>query len=401
MTTTPSLSPLPRVLEISSLEQFDRCAAMVLAMEQGRFAASMHGWHVQSVDLRGRSAVLEKLRPAGSVFLGCDIEGKTERRMRGGGALVFPEIPGLPFDPYRGELYTWDQLYSGIMQNSYESVPDARIYAWTSHRYGAGAHDALNAALASTLHDHAIGVRLDSQISTGELSHAPIVGVMGGHAQQRGSEGFRTAALLGHELAGSGFTVATGGGPGAMEAANLGAYLSSLSLTTLDQALEILAQAPTFDTSITGWARAAAKVRANWPHGSPNLGIPTWFYGHEPPNMFATHIAKYFANATREAVLLEKSSGGIVFLPGAAGTVQEIFQDACENYYASQGSISPMILVGVEHWTKTLPAFPLLEKLAGGRSMEKYVYLVDDPAEAVSILVDLNDGRVSGVRGLA
>ncbi|MCY1185328.1 hypothetical protein D9M73_260940 [compost metagenome] len=135
--------------------------------------------------------------------------------------------------------------------------------------------------------------------------------------------------------------------------------------------------------------------------GLPNLGIPTWFYGHEPPNMFATHIAKYFANATRESVLLEKCSGGIVFLPGAAGTVQEIFQDACENFYGAAGSISPMVLVGVEHWTRTLPAHPLLVELARGRAMEEKIFLVEDPAEAVRILVELNDGSISGVRGLA
>lgn len=401
MNTVPAMNPLPRVIEIASLEQFDRCVARVLAMEPGRLAASMHGWHVQSVDLRSRSAVLEKLRAAGSVFLGCEIEGKVERRLRGGGALVFPEIPGLPFDPYRGELYSWAELYAGIDTGSYESVPDARIYAWTQHRLGAGAHDALNAALAATLHDHAIGARLDTQIREGGLSHAPLVGVMGGHAQQRGGTAFRTAARLGHALADAGFIVATGGGPGAMEAANLGAYLSALPLAALDEALEMLAEEPAFDTSITGWARAAARVRAAWPHGTANLGIPTWFYGHEPPNMFATHIAKYFANATREAVLLEKCSGGIVFLPGAAGTVQEIFQDACENYYGAQGSISPMILVGVEHWTKVLPAYPLLQELARGRHMAHSVFLVDDPVEAASILVGLNDGGISGVRGLA
>ena len=117
--------------------------------------------------------------------------------------------------------------------------------------------------------------------------------------------------------------------------------------------------------------------------------------------MFATHIAKYFANATREAVLLDKCSGGIVFLPGAAGTVQEIFQDACENYYGAAGSLSPMVLVGIEHWTRTLPAYPLLEALARDRGMEKQVFLVDDAAEAVRILVELNDGSISGVRGLA
>jgi predicted Rossmann-fold nucleotide-binding protein len=117
--------------------------------------------------------------------------------------------------------------------------------------------------------------------------------------------------------------------------------------------------------------------------------------------MFATHIAKYFANATREAVLLQKCSGGIIFLPGAAGTVQEIFQDACENFYGSAESISPMVLVGVEYWTKTLPAYPLLLELARGRAMEEKVFLVDHPDEAVRILVELNNGTIFGVRGLA
>ncbi|MFL4478715.1 LOG family protein [Paeniglutamicibacter sp. ORCA_105] len=401
MDSTPALHPLPRVIEIASLADFDRHAAAALALTDKRLAASMHGWHVQSVDLRARGAMLEKLRAAGSVFMGCEIEGKIERRLRGGGALVFPEIPGLPFDPYRGELYSGGELYAGLEAGSYETVPDARIYAWLSHRYGAGAHDALNAALSSTLHDHAIGSRLESQIRDGALAHAPLVGVMGGHAQQRGSDGYATAARLGYALSGAGFIVATGGGPGAMEAANLGAYLGAGSTENLAEALEMLAVEPGFASSVTRWARAAARVRERWPVGLSNLGIPTWFYGHEPPNMFATHIAKYFANATREAVLLEKCSGGIVFMPGAAGTVQEIFQDACENFYGAAGSISPMVLVGVDYWTQTLPAYPLLVDLARGRAMEDMVFLVDEPSEAVRILVELDDGSISGVRGLA
>lgn len=401
MNSTPAFQPLPRVIEIASLADFDKHVATVLALSDKRFAASMHGWHVQSVDLRARSAVLEKLRSSGSVFMGCEIEAKIERRLRGGGALVFPEIPGLPFDPYRGELYTGAELYAGLSAGSYEGVVDARIYAWAAHRLGAGAHDSLNAALSSTLHDHAIGLRLDSQIRDGELSHAPLVGVMGGHAAARGSTGYALAARLGQALSGAGFIVATGGGPGAMEAANLGAYLGAGNQQILDEALAILAEEPGFAPSVTRWARAAARVCERWPDGLANLGIPTWFYGHEPPNMFATHIAKYFANATREAVLLQKCSGGIIFLPGAAGTVQEIFQDACENFYGSAESISPMVLVGVEYWTKTLPAYPLLLELARGRAMEEKVFLVDHPDEAVRILVELNNGTIFGVRGLA
>ena len=97
------------------------------------------------------------------------------------------------------------------------------------------------------------------------------------------------------------------------------------------------------------------EVRERFPDGAESLGIPTWHYGHEPPNVFATAIAKYFRNATREAILLEVCDAGIVFLPGAGGTVQEVFQDACENYYADESSVAPMVLVGRTYWTETCP----------------------------------------------
>ena len=127
-----------------------------------------------------------------------------------------------------------------------------------------------------------------------------------------------------------------------------------------------------------------------WPDGGPSVGIPTWFYGHEPPNPFATLIAKYFQNAVREDTLLHRCNAGIVFLPGAAGTVQEIFQDACENYYAPRAAVAPMILLGREHWTRELPAWDLLRALADGRehdhAMTRAIHLVDSVEEAVDRL---------------
>src|SRR4029079_5408903 len=104
--------------------------------------------------------------------------------------------------------------------------------------------------------------------------------------------------------------------------------------------------------------------RDRFPDGAESLGIPTWHYGHEPPNVFASAIAKYFPNPTREAILLEACDGGIVFLPGAAGTVQEVFQDACENYYADESAVAPMVLLGRAHWTEELPVWPMLQALA-------------------------------------
>jgi predicted Rossmann-fold nucleotide-binding protein len=213
-----------------------------------------------------------------------------------------------------------------------------------------------------------------------------MVGVMGGHAARRGTALFEEAALLGRLLARNNRVVATGGGPGTMEAANLGAFLSEAPEQEFRQALADLAAVPAFRPSVSAWARAAAAVVERYPEGTPSLGIPTWYYGHEPPNFFATHVAKYFANAIREAILLELCNGGIVFLPGSGGTVQEIFQDACENYYGAPETITPMVLVGQEHWLLRFPAWPLLQSLASGRRMEGRIFLVDTVEEALDAL---------------
>ena len=368
-----ALNPMPRILEVESLERFDQL------VEHG--ATSMEGWHLQSLDLTERSSELKALDASGSMFLGCVLQPGMEQSLRARGALVFPLLPDVPFNAYRPDLYTGPELYEGVEASPYELTPDARIYAWTQRQGRAG----VDSAIAAALHDHHIGDALAAVLA--QLgADSRVVGVMGGHAAGRGSSAYDDAARLGRGLAAAGHVVATGGGPGAMEAANLGAYLAAAPDEALDDALARLAVVPSYRPSVSGWARAALAVLGEHPAGTPSLGIPTWFYGHEPPNLFATHIAKYFANAVREAVLLEKCTGGVVFLPGAAGTVQEIFQDGCENYYAAPEAITPMILVGVRHWTEDLPAWPLLSALARGRGMEGSVHLVDSVEEAVAVL---------------
>jgi predicted Rossmann-fold nucleotide-binding protein len=171
-----------------------------------------------------------------------------------------------------------------------------------------------------------------------------------------------------------------------MEAANLGARLAGEPVETAMDASARLAATPSYRPSVDAWLESARAVVAEHPQATETLGVPTWHYGHEPSNAFATVIAKYLGNPTREAILLEICDAGIVFLPGAAGTVQEVFQDACENYYADESSVAPMVLVGRHYWTETLPAWPLLQVLARGRAMEDHVHLVDSVAEAAELI---------------
>jgi predicted Rossmann-fold nucleotide-binding protein len=375
MNLSGKLGPSPRTLDVEDLASFDQLVSAG--------AQEMDGWHAQSLDLRGRSAALGRIQVAGAIFLGCTFDEGMEDALRRRGALIFPRLDGVPFNPYRAGLYSPQELYAGLADSPYEDLPDARIYQWSIEP---GLRHRLDATLASALHDHAIGDALEELHGHEDWAGRKMVGVMGGHAAQRGRTDYAQAAMLGRLLARDGHAVATGGGPGAMEAANLGAYLSQADDGALQAALQTLASVPGFRPSVSAWARAAAAVVEAHPGGTPSLGIPTWFYGHEPPNYFATHIAKYFANAVREAILLELCHGGIVFLPGAAGTVQEIFQDACENYYAADAKITPMVLVGKHHWEHRYPAWPMLQSLASGRSMADRIFLVDSVEDAAAIL---------------
>ncbi len=350
-----------RVLEVDSLAEFD------LRLTRG--ASSLSGWRLRGIDLEERTDVLANLRVDGALFLGCTFAQGVSQDLVERGAIVFPALPGTPVNTYRTELYTPGELFD---TPHYPDSLDARAYAWSC----AG----IDPELARSLHDHAI-----DQALTRWIEGRHLVGVMGGHALERGRSEYAFAARLGHAL-GQGQVVTTGGGPGAMEAANLGAYLADEPTEVLAEALGTLAAAPSFTPDVGSWAKAAFDVLAAWPEGRQTLGIPTWHYGHEPPNPFATAIAKYFRNATREAILLAVCDRGIVFLPGAAGTLQEVFQDACENYYADESAVAPMVLVGREHWTETVPAWNLLKALSRGRAMEEHVHLVDTVEEATEVV---------------
>jgi len=357
--------------EIESLAELDRAVARARAG-----SGSMSTWEVQGLDLTSREDALDGLEPRGALFLGCTISDETADRLRDGGALVFPDVPDVPFDPWRAHLYTPRELYADL-DHGYQSTLDARIHAWS--RRARGRHD-LSDLLAKALHDRSVEDALEEMV-TGRH----VVGVMGGHALERDDTAYAHAARLGQELARRGHTVATGGGPGAMEAANLGARLADEPRARLDRVIATLATVPSFESQVTTWARTGFEAVEGLPDSGRSLGIPTWFYGHEPPNPFCSAIAKYFRNALREEVLLQVGRAGIVFLPGAAGTVQEIFAAVCANYYAGD-DVAPMVFVGERHWNDVLPVWPLVRAMAGDRPFATTTSLVDDVAEVPDLI---------------
>lgn len=91
--------------EIESLAEFDEVVSA---------GGSLAQFRVQAVDLTDRTAALLSVDTAGAVFLGCAMDPEAAAKVRAAGALVFPPVPGLPFDPYRGLLYSPAELFDAL-----------------------------------------------------------------------------------------------------------------------------------------------------------------------------------------------------------------------------------------------------------------------------------------------
>jgi predicted Rossmann-fold nucleotide-binding protein len=316
-------------------------------------------------------------------------------------------VSALPFDPGRREVYSPGELFAGFDPGrpvTFGETPDFASFRWFVAT-GRGTPMDADAAVERAIHDAHLTFDLGAIIAGRR-----VVGVMGGHQLPRDSVDYRQVAELARDLAQRGMLLCTGGGPGAMEAAHLGASLSAHPDARLAEAIATLAAAPLMPdllgivdadgtpdpelVAVAGeWFRPAWMASRAVEDAVETLSIPTWHYGHEPTSPFATRIAKLFQNSVREDGLITIARQGLVFSRGSAGTLQEVFQDAQQNFYAQHPDFfSPMVFLDRDYWTRVLPVGPLLDALfatapAGVRhTAERLLLVTDDIAEAAEHL---------------
>ncbi|MFN3214879.1 MAG: LOG family protein [Acidimicrobiales bacterium] len=371
------MEPLPALTQLDDLDEFRAHIAATGHLSDCAF---------QGLDLRDFTETLLTVEVAGSVFMGCTVAPEALGRLQAERVLFFPPFDGIPFRAFRGSLYGPEELFAEYEPGRPETLDaalDTRVYRW--YRAALARNDVVD-QLAQRIHDHAIDDAVTELLDGDRRSL--VVAVMGGHGMRRDDPRYRAVAHLTRRLTEAGRFCASGGGPGAMEATNLGAWFADRSEAELDEAIDLLSAAPTYLPEAE-WLDAAFAVRARWPlpeGAAGSLGVPTWHYGHEPPNVFATHIAKYFANSIREDGLLAMALGGVVFAPGSAGTIQEIFQDAAQNHYRSFGEPSPMVFFGERYWTEDKPVYPLLRSLAAGHDYGELLAIADTIEEVMAAL---------------
>lgn len=315
------------------------------------------------------------------LFLSCRLPMGLKRQSKD--CLFLPSMGETFYFP--NHLYSPEELYDGYCPDrpeTYAKCYDGRVYR---HYIKKGKFRTdIKETLARTLHDHSISDCLRDYLSS--FNEHKLIGVMGGHGLSRLDVAYRQVVLLSKHLTEAGFLMISGGGPGAMEATHLGAWMAGRTKEELQEAFSIMSVAPFYTDSL--WLPTAWQVRSRFPNlGHESLGIPTWLYGHEPSTPLATHIAKFFENSIREDSILTLASGGIIYTPGSAGTLQEIFQEAVQNHYLIFGYASPMIFMGKQFWTERVPVWPLLMSLVDNGVYKNLILcLTDEVDEAERVL---------------
>lgn len=313
----------------------------------------------QNIDFTELAALASESSFTNCLFLGCELPESFEQKLDKTN-LIFPRLDA-PFDIYRGYLYSANSLYAGFDPRDEATLKNCFDYRVHQHYLKTGpVSKNVKETLSRYLHDHSISNAIKDFLAP--YHERQIVGIMGGHDLLRTDPFYRQIVYLSKRLTELGFIMVSGGGAGAMEATHLGAWLAQRTNDEVEDALQTLAASPSWQDE--GWLTSAYRIRYRYPQTHfVSLGVPTWLYGHEPATPFATHIAKFFDNSIREDTILSITRGGLIYTPGSAGTIQEIFQAAVPNHYQTYGYASLMVFLGVDFWRREMPVYQLLEYL--------------------------------------
>ena len=282
-------------------------------------------------------------------------------RTRSSCAEMIEYMRNVPYNVGRTDLYTTDELFDVFdvrHPETFEQCMDTRVYR---HVVNTGKQTCAPFELAArSLHDLCMRMAMEGFLNNYERSR--IIGIMGGHALSRTSQAYRQAVDVSKRLTEDSHLMISGGGPGAMEATHLGAWMAGRTDAEVDEAL--------------GHANAETVqlIRAALQHLPPEeRTLIAMFYYEE---------RKLFENSIREDTLLTEAYGGLIFFEGSAGTLQEIFQEAVQDHYVSLGYPSPMLFVNREFWAKQVPVVPFIQHmLENGRYKNLLVSLVDTTDE--------------------
>lgn len=173
----------------------------------------------------------------------------------------------------------------------------------------------------------------------------PAVTVFGSARFKPGHPHYELAREVGRELALAGFTVLTGGGPGAMEAANRGAHEA----------------------------------------GGPSYGLNILLPHEQEPNPYVDESIEFQYFFVRKVMLVKYSCAYIV-LPGGLGTLDELFEAATLIQCGKIGPF-PLVLLGRDFWQgmKDFLLF-MVEQGVFAANEVGFGRIVDSPSDAVEMV---------------
>jgi uncharacterized protein (TIGR00730 family) len=184
----------------------------------------------------------------------------------------------------------------------------------------------------------------------------PAISVFGSARIRPDNPEYALAERVGRALVEAGFAVITGGGPGAMEAANKGASLAGGVSVGLGIELP-------FESGLNEWV---------------DIGI---------------NFRYFFARKT----MFVKYAQGFITLPGGFGTFDEIFE-AVTLVQTQKVTSFPVVLLGTHYWGGLfdwLRGVVLPDGKISARDLDIF-HLTDDVSEAVSLVIQAREEHVRG-----